>query len=204
MCGRYAFFAPPKALKDLLGLDNMLELVPRYNSAPMQDLPIVIKNRIGLARWGFADRYINARSETVAEKTAFRDAWMRGHRCLVPASGWYEWQGGRKPFFIHAQQEEILLFAGVWERAAGGVRFAILTHAADGALGGLHPRMPVIVPSTQAPAWFDGHDLAPMTTDLSFHPVSPEVGQVANDDVSLTEEWAADKAPFRLVSCMSS
>ena len=201
MCGRFAFFAPPQKLRDLLGLDNMIALAPRYNSAPMQDLPIVVRDRIGLARWGFGDRYINARIETVADKPAFREAWARGSRCVVPASGWYEWQGGRQPYFIRPRDAEIVLLAGIWERYEGGVRFAILTRASEGALAGLHPRMPVVIAPDAVGNWFAAAPVNALSDgNFTFHPVSPDIGKVANDEHSLVEKWSVETASFRLVS----
>ena len=66
MCGRYAISAPPQKLKDLFGTENILTLPPRYNAAPGQDLPVIVHNRMGLARWGFGEM-INARGETLDE-----------------------------------------------------------------------------------------------------------------------------------------
>ncbi len=87
MCGRYAFFAPPHKLKDLFGTENIMELPPRYNAAPQQDLSVIVHNRMGMARWGFGEM-INARSETAAAKPLFRESMEKdARRCLIPADG---------------------------------------------------------------------------------------------------------------------
>jgi putative SOS response-associated peptidase YedK len=132
MCGRFAIYTPFRRLWQQLGLD--LDLPPRYNIAPSQDIPIIRLNPSGTyevvdAHWGLIpfwakDRKIgystiNARAETVAEKPAFRAAFMH-RRCIIPASGLYEWQdlGGKQnqPWFITDTKGDGLAFAGLWER----------------------------------------------------------------------------------------
>lgn len=190
MCGRYAIFAPPQKLKDLFGTENLLELPPRYNAAPGQELPVIVHNRAGLASWGFGDM-INARSETVSEKPLFRESWHRRRRCLIPANGFYEWKD-KQPFFITHSSQGILALAGLWLKESGNVKFVILTKAADGAIKNLHERMPVILRPDQATAWFAGdegqaHHLIAQANanDLVFNPVGRDVGRVANDDETL-------------------
>ncbi len=117
MCGRYAFFSPAEAVKRTFALDDVPELEPRYNIAPTQDVPAIRAGEEGarafvMLHWGLVpkwakeraigNRMINARSETLAEKPSFRDAF-RKRRCLVLADGWYEWQvapGGKQPWFV--------------------------------------------------------------------------------------------------------
>ena len=185
MCGRYTltgnldelvevFDAPP-----LDGLDLGL---PRYNIAPTQDAPVVAVGsegrRIAAFRWGlvpfWADdpsigsRMINARSETVAEKPAFRNAF-RKQRCLVPADGFYEWQkpegdGPKRPHWIHRPDERPFAMAGIWERwrdeEAGEddeplLTFAILTAEAPAWMRPIHPRMPLVLPESAWERWLD-------------------------------------------------
>ncbi|HTK84077.1 MAG TPA: SOS response-associated peptidase [Patescibacteria group bacterium] len=190
MCGRYAIFAPPQKLKDLFGTENLLELPPRYNAAPGQELPVIVHNRAGLASWGFGDM-INARSETVSEKPLFRESWHRRRRCLIPANGFYEWKD-KQPFFINRPDQNCLALAGLWLKEKDGVKFVILTKAADGAIKYLHERMPVILRPDQANEWFSGDEVRARelialanANDLLFHPVDRSVGRVANDDETL-------------------
>lgn len=190
MCGRYAIFAPPQKLKDLFGTENLLELPPRYNAAPGQDLPVIVHNRAGLANWGFGDM-INARSETVADKPTFRESWTRRRRCLIPANGFYEWKD-KQPFFINRSDESCLALAGLWLKDKDGVKFVILTKAADGKIKSLHERMPVMLRPDQADEWFWGDEARAReliaqanADDLVFHPVDRGVGRVANDDETL-------------------
>ncbi len=218
MCGRFAFHLPPNKLKELLGLDNLLNIKPRYNCAPMQEQTIVIKNRMGNARWGFrpewareddpamAAKMINARSETVHEKPSFKDSWVKGRRCLIPASGFYEWKkregsGEKQPYYISLRELDVLCFAGLWSKIGDQVTFTILTKAADGELADIHHRAPVMISLEHAADWFSGaEEIARGLVEVSsakaleFYPVSSDVGKVANDYLGLLDR-AESPAP---------
>jgi len=150
-------------------LSQALPWKARYNLAPTQQVPIVGLRAEGpaahLARWGlipqwaadasFGTKTFNARSETAAEKPSFRDAY-RTRRCLVPCTGFYEWQArssGKQPWFIRPRDTELFAFAGLWERWQDPVReesvisFTILTRDADAQMAPLHHRMPCILPN---------------------------------------------------------
>ena len=209
MCGRYAVFTPPSKLKDLFGTENLPNFPPRYNAAPLQELPVIIKHRMGMARWGFvppwakeddksmAAKMINARSETVSEKPSFRDSWHKARRCLVPVNGFYEWQkdeksGGKQAVFIHDPARECMALAGLWAKNGDLVTFTMLTKPADGAIRHIHHRMPVIIDPAQAGEWFaaDERGVRAMIDSASahhlhFHAVDNRVGKVANDDENL-------------------
>lgn len=138
MCGRYMLTSPVDALRQLFAFEQRPNLMPRYNIAPTQEVPIVRLSREGtaregareliMARWGlvpfWADdlaigsRMINARRETVQSARAFREAFRR-RRCLVPADGFFEWRTdgkARQPFLIRRQDRAPFAFAGLWER----------------------------------------------------------------------------------------
>jgi putative SOS response-associated peptidase YedK len=155
---------------------------------------------------------INARSDSVLDKPAFRNA-MRRRRCLIPADGFYEWReiGGRKqPYFVRLQKSGgPLAFAGLWETWTGpnGEEIdtaAIVTTNANRSLAAIHPRMPVIVPPEAFDLWLDCAKvdatiaaalLVPARDDLlEAYEISPAVNRVANDDASLTEPVAAAPA----------
>lgn len=215
MCGRFALFAPPHKLKDLFGVDNLLNLPPRYNAAPLQELPIIIKNRMGMARWGFvpewaagddksmAAKMINARSETVAEKPSFRASWTHARRCLIPASGFYEWRkdetsGVNQPYYIYNEQQECMAFAGLWAKNGDLVTFTILTKEADGGIARLHHRMPVMLSLAQTADWFAADERGAVNliarasgAALSYHAVGPDVGKVAHDHDGLIRDVKA-------------
>ncbi|MCB9990413.1 MAG: SOS response-associated peptidase [Rhodospirillales bacterium] len=209
MCGRYAFFTPPAKLKDLFGTDNLSNFPARYNAAPLQQMPVIIRHRMGMARWGFlpgwareddkalAAKMINARSETVAEKASFRESWAKGRRCLVPANGFYEWvkdqqSGQKQAYYISHPARDCMAFAGLWSKAGDVVTYTILTKDADGPVAALHHRSPVLIDPARAADWFNGDacvamDLARQSRahDLVFHPVDGKVGKVANDSEDL-------------------
>jgi len=177
MCGRYAFFSPAEAVKRTFALDLLPELKPRYNIAPTQSvaaLRVVEEGRRSLVmlHWGLVphwakeraigNRMINARSETLAEKPAYRDAFRR-RRCLVLADGWYEWQaapGGKQPWFVRLRDPRPIAFAGLWERwkdPAGELleSCSIVTCDASESIRKVHDRMPVVLPGESWDRWMD-------------------------------------------------
>ena len=187
MCGRYTLATPVAELSRIFGFPELPNLSPRYNIAPTQDiaavrlLPEEERRELVLMRWGlvpyWADdpsigsRMINARSESVAEKPAFRSAFAR-RRCLVLVDGFYEWQqhgvpkGGKKqPFRIRRRDGQPFAFAGLWESwkgPKGGPALehpletaTIVTTDANRVLKPLHDRMPVILAPEDYDAWLD-------------------------------------------------
>lgn len=218
MCGRYSITTAPEALRRLFRFDDFPNLQPRWNVAPMQVAPVVRAvdgaRRIDLVRWGLvpswakddagAARMINARSETVAEKPAFRAAF-RARRCLVPADGFYEWRTmghGKQPYRVTRADGAPFAFAGLWERwspkdtADGELpqleTFTILTTEANEAIREIHHRMPVILADTDHEAWVSGTVdeaaalLRPLPAEATrAFPVSTRVGNVRNDDAEL-------------------
>ena len=177
MCGRFTQAAPGEVIAELFALPEVPRLAPRYNIAPTQDVGAVRVETDGRRQfvalhWGLipswakdrtiGSRMINARSETVAEKPAFRAA-LRSRRCLIVADGFYEWQrlGGRKqPYFMSLRGGGPFAFAGLWERWAGaGAEFVesctILTTNANETVAPIHDRMPVILDPQDHAAWLD-------------------------------------------------
>jgi putative SOS response-associated peptidase YedK len=136
MCGRYSLFTPPDDIEERFGATFVEEFQPRYNAAPSQSLPVIIDaspERIDAKEWGFvppwADSrsdfgFINARAETLTEKSTFRDAFAQQSRdgfqmgrCLVPADGFYEWAeegGGKQPYRVTLDDERPFAMAGLW------------------------------------------------------------------------------------------
>lgn len=134
MCGRFTLFEPDAVLSKAFGAPVAFDLSSRYNISPTQQILAVRpspekKGREAvLLQWGLIPhwakdpsigyRMINARSETAAEKPAFRDAF-RKRRCLVPAGGFYEWKKEEKrkqPYYIRPKGGRPFAFAGLWER----------------------------------------------------------------------------------------
>lgn len=177
MCGRYTITQTPEELAYLLGLDlqDLQGLVPRYNVAPTQIVP-VIRNEanagIHLAglRWGFLPSwshepgtgYVNARWETANQKTAFATA-CDSRRCLFLANGFIEWEtisGKKQPRWFRPIDEQIFALAGLWEPSPpslpGVVGTAtILTQAANEDVVPFHDRMPVMLKFDQFQAWLN-------------------------------------------------
>lgn len=174
MCGRFALQSIPKQILDEFVIIPP-PILPRYNIAPTQKAPVVLvghddKPVMDELRWGLIPswakdasvgvRAINARAETIAEKPTFRDAF-RKRRCLVPASGFYEWRrdGKTKTPYYFTSREEPVVFAGLWERWTDGAEtiysFTIITTEANGMMAPIHDRMPVILQRSDWRTWLD-------------------------------------------------
>jgi putative SOS response-associated peptidase YedK len=228
MCGRFVLTTPADALAAEFGASlGGLTLGARYNIAPMQDV-VVVRNEGGVrtlsvVRWGLipswakdpaiSSKLINARSETAADKPSFRDA-LKMRRCIVPASGFYEWRkegSRRQPWYFRSNDPaKSLPIAAIWEswRDPGGHRIetcCLLTTRANSLVARVHDRMPVILDREGAELWLDpeltdsaavADLLAPADEDrLSGHPVSATVNSVRNDDASCIEEESSPPAP---------
>lgn len=214
MCGRYTLTVDANGLLEHFGLFNnrMVPLQPRYNIAPTQPIAVVrevvkqgrAERELAHVVWGLipswakdvsiGSKMINARSETVREKPAFRHAFRR-RRCLVPADGFYEWKAlGRKkqPYWIHHPDRKILAMAGIWEmwQNADGSELescAILTTTANEKMRELHERMPVILRPEDYARWLgtleqDAEKLVDLLRPcpeswLDMWPVSAEVSR---------------------------
>lgn len=173
MCGRYFLRFSGAEFARQFKTDAPEGFEPNYNIAPTQMAPILRMRggdlRASMARWGLIPRWardasvgarmINARSETAANKTSFRDSF-RHRRCLVPAGGFYEWSGpkGQKKAWL-IRRGEAMTLGGLWEtwRSEEGFieSFTILTTTANDALKAIHDRMPVIIDRKHWEAWLD-------------------------------------------------
>jgi putative SOS response-associated peptidase YedK len=231
MCGRFVITSPPAALRQVFGYAEQPNFPPRFNIAPTQPVPVVIIEngirRFRLMRWGLLPSWvkdprefslvINARSETVLEKPAFKNAIKR-RRCLIPADGYYEWHTSeqrKRPYFIYRRDGQPFGFAALSETWMGpnGEEMdtvAIVTAAASPDLAVLHHRVPVTISPADFDRWLDGraHDVetamslmvAPREGEFAWHQISTRVNRVANDDAQLLlpitdEQRAAEEAP---------
>ncbi len=214
MCGRFALIVDAAVLADVFDVEAPEDVEPRFNIAPTQTVPIVRageerSRECAMVRWGLIPpwakdvkigaRMINARAETVAEKPSFRAAVKR-RRCLVPASGFYEWvatEDGKRPYFIHFSDGRTFAFAGLWERWTAGdggplESCTIITTAANETISDLHHRMPVILPPEHYGEWLQPEALAAARLsqllvphpdgDMAAYQVSTHVNRPANDD----------------------
>jgi len=178
MCSRYFLDADGNVIAYTFRVPLNDRIRKRYNIAPTQDAPVIRlaadgQREAAMLRWGLVPSWakdigvgtkmINARAEGVAEKPAFREA-LRKRRCLVPATGFFEWQGppGRKqPFAITVPGAPLFAFAGLWEswRAETGEpvqTFTIVTTDANEAIAPIHDRMPVVLTPDDAETWLSG------------------------------------------------
>ena len=211
MCGRYSLITAVEALRRLFSFVELPNLAPRYNIAPTQEVPVVRGDggarHLALLRWGLippwakdraiGSRLINARAESVAAASAFRDAF-KSRRCLVPADGFYEWSGEakqRRPWRITAASGEPFAFAGLWERWTDRAAketvesFTIVTTEANAVTKPIHNRMPVILDARDYDQWLTSPDtdacqplLRPCADNLlRAYPVDPIVNNHRND-----------------------
>jgi len=214
MCGRFTRLYTWKQLHRLLSLGSQppIEIQPSYNVAPSQFSYVCRLNAQGEReivpmKWGLIPSWskdgklgpINARCETVATNGMFRNAF-RSRRCLVPASGFYEWKQlakGKQPYYIHPLNDELFFFAGLWESYGQGDQaietFTILTTTPNKAMAEIHNRMPVIVRQPEFDTWFrsvaiNPNDLATYPAEeTATAPVSSRVGNVQNNDATLVQ-----------------
>ena len=215
MCGRFSLTTPANLLAGYFELDNIIEFDPHYNIAPSQNV-FVVRNTADqhresvMLRWGLVPfwtkpdnitaKLINARSETAHEKPSFRNAFKK-KRCLIAASGFYEWQkqnqGNKQPYFIHLPNDEPLAMAGLWEHWQHEDQIiescTILTKDANDALSPIHHRMPVVLRPEQFDTWLDReqHDLTTLhrlIDDANGNMVSYKVSTAVNNPVNDSPE----------------
>jgi putative SOS response-associated peptidase YedK len=221
MCGRYALHGPfsrhnPGWRDDwTVPLLELLGEQGRYNIAPSQSAPVVRATANGgsevvALRWGLVPTWahdaklawhtINARAETIMTKPAFRGAWRAGRRCLVPASGWYEWTvlpDGKQPHYITSLAlGNPLMLAGLWEPPVAAAAteigsYTIITTDARPAIAHLHARQPLVLAPADWNTWLAGADReaaklrVPEAAGWQHHPVSRAVNTPRNDDARL-------------------
>ena len=192
MCGRFVTSSNPEEIAAYFGAEKPeVELSQNYNVAPTNDIYAVVENPDGTRRlqvfhWGLVpswakdtkigSKMINARSETILEKPAFKPL-IKAKRCIVPMDGFFEWKAGeeggpvtakgkpaKQPYFIHRLDGEPLAVAGLWaawrDKEAGPDApwlhsCTVITTEANGTMSPIHDRMPVILPASQWDKWLD-------------------------------------------------
>lgn len=217
MCGRYV-------LGDIAALAARFDVTvdpsttaPRYNVAPTQTMPVVVKqspNRLVMMRWGLVPSWakegkteqlmINARAETLGQKRTFSKL-LTSQRCLVPASGFYEWQqtgAGKVPHYISLKDDSLLSFAGLYDRWTDDqgtelYSYTIITTEPNELMASIHNRMPVILRQDDEAFWLNPDEteaerllplLRPYPAELMKEtPVSRAVNNVRNDSPTLVQ-----------------
>lgn len=220
MCGRFALTLPHEAMAQVFdaAIGAALMPVPRYNICPTQAITTVTATPDGRhllpMRWGFLPHWyktdrdgpllINARAETIAEKPAFRAA-CRERRCLIPATGFYEWtkaeDGGRLPWYIFPTTDKYLAFAGIWQdwtspEGETVSTCAIVTTGANETIGAIHHRMPVTIAAADYGLWLgeQGKGAAALMRPgeegaLGLHRVNRRINSNRPDDPDLLTAW---------------
>ena len=218
MCGRYRLSRRRQLIEEHFETapwDD--DWTPRYNIAPTQPVPVIRQHpkepvrQISTMRWGLVPNWakdasgaagmINARSETAAEKPAFRDP-LRLRRCLIPADGFYEWKRtttSKQPFCFEVNDGELFAFAGLWDgwkdsKGEWVKTCSILTTTPNAMTSPVHDRMPVILDPSSYDLWLDpGMQNVAAICDLlkpydarfmRCYPVSTRINHTANDDES--------------------
>ena len=220
MCGRFTSTASPDELMRSFGVAVMDNLQPRWNVAPSQSTLVIVQRGLqpeaAFPHWGVPPGgegrsfLINARMETAAEKPTFRDAFVN-RRCLVVASGWYEWSAPKRPWYVQLCDGGMMAFGGLMFRRGDQDRFVVMTSAADGDLASIHHRAPLVLSPDCWQRWLTGGADVAMglctaapSNWFNWYRVGPGVGKVAADrpelvtpldDVALAAE--ADKGGGR-------
>lgn len=225
MCGRYSLTATPEETRAFFEFVEQPWFPPRYNIAPTQPITTVRfahgARHFALVRWGLVPGWVkdpasfslllNARAETAAEKPSFRAA-MRHRRCLIPASGFYEWYrpetGPKQPYWIRPKAGGLVAFAGLYEDwcdpDGGEIETgAILTVSSNATITPIHHRMPAVIAKEDFATWLDVGGvsvreaqalLRPAPEDLfEAVPVATRINSARDDDPGL--QAAVDPAP---------
>lgn len=228
MCGRFVSATPPDQVAAYFETEAPEALLEAsWNVAPTDDVYAVVADggtrHLDAFHWGLVplwakdpkigSRMINARAESLAEKAAFKHAFER-RRCLVPATGFYEWHQrdgvkAKQPYFVHRPDGDLYAFAGLWEVWRGADRdqeplrsCTIITTTPNSEMARIHHRMPVILPREAWDTWLDrdqrdlevlGRLLVPAPSSvISLRPVATTVNNVRNDGPELTDEVDPD------------
>lgn len=222
MCGRFTLFAEFDDILDRFDIEAAIEqdiYIPSFNIAPSHSVLSVINdgrcNRLGYLRWGFVPSWakdeksgykmINARAETLAEKTSFRQAF-KSRRCLVIADSFYEWKKGadksKTPMRIKLKSDELFAMVGIWERwksPEGKTLYScsIITTTPNELMKDIHDRMPVILKKENEKAWLDpslddvskvSHLLKPLAANgMEAYEVSALVNSPRNNSPNLIQ-----------------
>ena len=165
MCGRY--YVGDETSGEIQKI--LEELDKKYSNTkiktgeifPSNDATILVasgwKIEPDIVKWGFPNftnkgLIINARSETAFEKKMFREG-LASRRCIIPASGFYEWNANKEKIYFTPQNEKIMYMAGIYNIYQDEARFVILTTNANASISHVHDRMPLLLTENQIQQW---------------------------------------------------
>ena len=209
MCGRFTSTTNPEELMLRFKVPIAQNLCPRWNVAPSQKATVIARDGMQAeavtAAWGLQPAggkkpmLINARMETASEKPMFSRAFLHS-RCIVVASGWYEWSSPKTPWYIQLCDGGLISMAGLLFRCGAQSRFVILTSAADQKLKKIHNRQPLVLGVGDEEDWLKGAadqaealcKIAPSCW-FTWHRVSPDVGKVGVDHPELVTPLEGDE-----------
>jgi putative SOS response-associated peptidase YedK len=225
MCGRYVSPDEASLEREFNLVRTPWQFPASFNVAPSQAVPAIraagAADEGALFRWGLIPYFargkpgkystINARIETLDSTASYREPWKRAQRCIIPAMGFYEWHvnpdGGKQPFYVHVEDQEIFGFAGLWDRsepedAPAIESCTIITLPANPLMAAIHNakgRMPAILPRESRDRWLRG-DFAAAKAALSAYPaelmvaypVSTRVNSPRHNDETLIEPLVTD------------
>jgi putative SOS response-associated peptidase YedK len=232
MCGRYRLSRRKQIIEEHFDTAEWQDdWSPRYNIAPTQPVPVIRQHpkepvrQISTMRWGLIPHWakdasaaastINARSETAADKPAFRDP-LKFRRCLIPADGFYEWKRtgtAKQPYCFEVNDGELFAFAGLWDGWKNDEgqwikTCTILTTTPNAVTLTVHDRMPVILDRDRYDLWLDpgmtnvqviSELLKPYDTSaMRMYPVSTRINRVENDDEECSRRVEIGEAQVRL------
>lgn len=202
----------------LFGVTVMDNLQPRWNVAPSQNALVVHQTGLQpeaiMPKWGLQPSgegrsfLINARMETASQKPTFADAFAH-HRCLVVASGWYEWSAPKQPWHIQRSDGGVMAFGGLMLSHGRDQRFVVMTAASDGDLKAIHHRQPLVLPTNSWQQWLTGTAsdarqlcVAQSSTCFNWYRVGASVGRVTEDHPELVTplDEAALAAELRITA----
>ncbi|WP_319578512.1 SOS response-associated peptidase [uncultured Methanospirillum sp.] len=203
MCGRFCIAASPGDIETRFGVSVPPEYRPRYNIAPGQMILAVTGSSSHMVEWGLhtggVKRVINTRVESAHEHPVLKELFT-SHRCLIPASGYYEWKQERVrcvPYYFSSKSDPLFALAGLLRHCSSGCEAVILTTGAMPPYSEVHNRMPVLISLSDRRGYLSGGDIPP-SIGLQMYQVSSRVNQVANDDPSLIEPVNPGSEQIRL------
>ena len=216
MCGRFSLSSNLEELQNEFSNEISGNFPAKYNISPGQSHVVISlkKNNFYLNKihWGFKVSKLgklvtNARSETIIEKPLFKNLLLQ-NRCLIPANSWFEWDNEKKPYLIKHKKNDIIAFAGLQRIEENKeCSFVIITADAGKDLKKIHNRTPLVINKENFLFWLENdyekacNFLKPMNAnEYTFHPVSPKVGKISNDNISVIEKYYEKESQLNLFS----